>query len=54
MLCPTAVAYFSRNSGNAILEKYGEADMQLRNASLRSSAVMPYGSFGGGLKVIGK
>jgi hypothetical protein len=28
--------------------------MHCRNATFRSSAVMPYGSFGGGLNIIGK
>lgn len=41
MLAPVAVANFSKNRGNAILAKYGEADMQERKDILRSSAVMP-------------
>jgi hypothetical protein len=61
---------FSKKTGIAILPNKGEAliaDLQTgqdstnydpyvahRKANRRSSVVIPYGSFGGGLKVIGK
>jgi hypothetical protein len=38
---PAAVENFSRNSGMAILANNGDADMHCRNATFRSSAVMP-------------
>ena len=54
MLCPAAVVNFSKKRGSANLAKYGEALIQSRSASLRSSAVIPYGSLGGGRNEIGK
>lgn len=38
---PAAVENFSRKSGMAILANNGDADMHCRNATFRSSAVMP-------------
>lgn len=54
MAGPAAVENFSKNNGIACFANKGVADMQLLRASLRSSAVIPYGSLGGGLNVIGK
>jgi len=54
ILCPVAVANFSKKSGRAIFAKCGDADMHPRSATFKSSAVMPYGSLGGGRKAIGK
>ena len=54
MAGPVAVENFSKNKGIAILANSGEAAMQPLSAILRSSAVIPYGSFGGGLNIIGK
>ena len=44
----------SRSAGNAYGAKSAVDEMQSRKRSLRSCAVIPYGSSGGGLKVIGK
>jgi hypothetical protein len=54
MLGPAAVVNFSKNSGKASLAKKGEADIHPLRATLRSSAVIPYGSLGGGRNDIGK
>jgi hypothetical protein len=44
----------SRRAGNEYGAKSAVDAMQSRRRSFRSWAVMPYGSSGGGLKVIGK